>query len=181
MFLWGCGSGGGGSGDGGGFVGAAKINLTVSPGTIDTSDRARVTIKINNVIDTGIVLKVRYSTKLSYAANTAKLKLDSEDTSVAIEPNVTAETNNWKYLVFFLARSQFGDAVTDTTDADETPSDPATLTFEIIGKGRLSDGVVEGDADVNDPTITDSEEFNIESPGFEAETEASIQVQQSRG
>jgi hypothetical protein len=176
LALLGCGSGGGSDG---GFVGAARINLSVSPDVIDTNDRARVSIDIEDVIDTGIVLKVRYSTKLAYAVNTAKLKVRSEDSSTVITPTIMDQTSNWKYLVFFLPRSLFGD-LNDDSSSDQIQSEPATLTLELIGKGRLADGIIEGDADVNDPTIPDGEEFNIQSPGFEAETEASIQVRQSR-
>ena len=169
----GCGGGGGG---GDSFVGAAEVNLTVSPNSIDTNDRARVTIRIKNVIDNGILLKVRFSPKLSYAVNTSKLKLDNEDTTTPSEPTVTAESSSWKYLVFFLSRAQFGDTSNGSSTSDQTASEPASLTFEIIGNGKLVDGIIEADADVNDPTVPDSQEFNVSSPGFESQSDASIQV-----
>ena len=124
--LFGCGGGGGallggGGGNGDEFVGAATVNIRVSPNSIDAGDRAQVKIQIKNVIETGILLKVRYPTKLSYANKTARIKLDSDDVSTALDPNVTGETTDWKYLVFFLPRSAFGD-LPDV--GDDTPSEP---------------------------------------------------------
>lgn len=174
--LCGCGSGGGGGGDGE-FVGAAKVNLTVSPDSIDTHDRAKVTIKIKNVIDTGILLKVRFPEELSYAVNTAKLKIDTEDTADTVSPSHNQTNNDTTYLVFFLNRDQFGDMEGDN---GESISEPSTLTFELIGDAKLNNGTIEVDADVNDPTIDDSIEFDINEPAFDPESEASISVKESR-
>jgi hypothetical protein len=168
-----CGSGGGG---GGSFSGAAQIRLTTSPNTIDTDDRTQVTVRISRVIDSGVVLKVRYSNRLSFAANTARLKLISDETFTNVEPNFTGERNDWKYLVFMLPRSMFGDFSSD----EEIESETAELTLQLIGNSRLNDGRIEADADVNDPSIPDNEEFDINNPKFEAESEASIVVTQSR-
>jgi hypothetical protein len=168
--------GGGGGSGGGSFAGAARISLTTSPNSIDTDDRTQVSIKISDVIDSGVVLKIRYPNKLSYAASTARLKLDTEDTFTSIEPNFTGERNDYKYLVFMLSRDLFG----DTSDDEEIESDPGTLTLQLIGNARLRDGSIEADADVNDPQIPDNEEFDINNPKFEAEAEASIEVTQSR-
>ena len=171
LALTSCGGGGGGSGDS--FVGAASINMSLSPNTIDTNDRARVSIRIENVIDTGILLKVRYSPKISFAAGTAELKLDTEDLATKVVPSVMAETSDYKYLVFFLGRNQFGDV---PADGETLLSTPATLTFEITGDKKLTDGKIEADADVNDPAIPDATEFNINKPGLEPTTDASINV-----
>ncbi len=166
--------GGGGGGDSE-FVGAAQISLRTSPGTIDTRDRTQVRINISKVIDTGIILKIRYSNKLNYAINTSKLKIESEDEGTSVAPAHNVTNDGTTYLVYFLPRSAFGDS-----ESDEDMSEKGTLTLELIGTDRLRDGIIEADADVNDPTISDDVEFDINSPAFEGETEASITVNESR-
>lgn len=168
----GCGGGGGGSDA---FVGAARVSMTIAPSTIDSHDRARVTIEIENVIDTGIILKIRYSDKLLYADNTAKLFLEGDTDGKQLTPAFNGADGNKTYLVFFLARSQFGDV--SSNGSSEDPSTPATLTFELIGQSKLVDGTVEVDPDVNDPTIPDSTEFDVNNPQFEAEADAGLSVQ----
>lgn len=169
--------GGGGDGDGGSeFVGAARVSLTASPKSIDTRDRTQISVTIKNVIDTGVILKIRYPNKLSYAVNTAKLRLESEDDGRTIDPSFNGDNDDTTYLVFFLARSLFG----DVPSGNEDVSEPATLKLELIGVDRLRDGKIEIDADVNDPTIDDAVEFDVNSPAFEAESEASIEVSESR-
>ena len=59
-------------------------------------------------------------------------------------------------------------------------ANPAELTLELTGNSRLKDGSVEVDADVNDPGIPDDQEFDVNQPQFEAESDASIEVAQSR-
>ena len=169
--------GGGGGGNNSTFVGAADVSLTVSPNSIDSHDRTQVKVRITNVIDTGILLKVRYPSKLSYAVNTAKLQLDSEQDGRQVDPSFNGPSGSKTYLVFFLSRSSFGDV--SSGSGSETVSEPATLTFELIGDGRLADGLIEVDADVNDPTIPDSTEFNVSDPQFEPQSDASIEVKES--
>lgn len=167
---------GGGGGGGGSFAGAARITLRASPNSIDTGDRTQVSINISDVIDSGVVLKIRYPNKLSYAPNTARLKVDSEDVYTNLEPNFAQERNDSKYLVFMLPRDLFGDFSQD----EEIRSEPATLTLQLVGNARLRDGRIEADADVNDLQVPDNEEFDINNPKFEAESEATIEVTQSR-
>ena len=171
----GCGTGGGGGG-GDNFIGAAEINLTASPNSIDTKDRTQVKVRIAKVIDTGILLKIRFPSKLTYAVNTSMIQLQSEDQGRPSEPSFSGSNNDYSYLVYFMPRSAFG----DLPQTSEDTSEPATLTFELIGNGRISDGKIEADADVNDPTIDDSVEFDVTAPAFEAETDASIEVSQTK-
>lgn len=175
LLAYASGCGGGGGSDGNSFGGAAQISLSNSPNTIDTADRTQVTVNIKNVIETGIVLKIRYPVELAYSVNTARLKLDSEDVYTAVTPAFTGTNGRYKYIVFLFPRSVFG----SYSATDQTPSETANLSLQLEGKERLKNGVIQADADVKDPTITDSNQFDIAEPKFEASTEASIAVTQT--
>ena len=166
----GCGSGGGGSSNS--SSGAANISVTASPKKIDIQDRTTVRIKLEEVNRNGIVVKVRYPSRLEYVAGTSFLKVDGDDRDIT--PDVSVQDGNKRYLVFFFPRSYFGD-VPDSEDQDQT-STPGELRFELVGKDNLSDGTIEVDVDVDDPTIDNSVEFTLDNTAFQVESEASIEV-----
>lgn len=165
--------GGGGSSDNNSSSGAAEASVRTSPNNIDVQDRTEVRISLKKVNRNGIVVKIKYPRKLEYVAATSFLKVDGEDKDV--NPDVSASVDSKSYLAFFFPRSFFGD-VSDNED-DEEVSSPGELRFELVGRERLTQGAIEIDVDVDDPTISNPGEFDPSSPAFQTESEASIEVE----
>ncbi len=161
LALLSCGGGGGG-GDSDSFVGAANVSIRVNPSDIDTGDRMLVSMDISEVHPIGIILKVRYPRCLSYVLNSATLTVDESE--VDIGPAVNSADDRVNYLVFFLSQSSF--------NADRK----GKISFQLEGNARVSEGQVEVDADVDDPLIDNTVEFDIENPEFGAEDSAMVEV-----
>lgn len=162
LSLVGCGGGGGGGGSSDEFVGAADTQIEASPSEIDTGDRTQVTIEVSQVHENGIVLKVRYPKGLSYVPGSALLVVDDENLDIGPQKNVTKDNNT--YLVFFLTAGQFGE------------QGEGKVVFQLTGNAAVSDGVIEVDADVNDPLVNDDNEFSPSKPEFGAESSTDIAV-----
>lgn len=158
--LQGCGGGGGGGGDD--FIGAANITLEAKPGKIDTGDRTLVTIQIRDIHPNGILLKVRMPKGLAYVPNTSFLNVGDNQVDVGPDKNVTKDSKT--FLVFFLDPSDFN------------PEDSGELTFQLVGNEAVTEGLIEVDADVNDPLVNDDNEFSANTPEFGAEDSVDIEV-----
>lgn len=154
--------GGGGGGGGGSFIGAANVSVTTSPSRIDTGDRSEVRIEVSDVHENGIFLKVRVPKQVSYVLNSALLELDNQTADIGPQKNATKDSHT--FIVFIFTQEQFG---TDNR---------GTVVFQIAGDSAIEDALVEVDADVNDPLVKDDTEFDISSPEFGAESDASIEV-----
>lgn len=171
-FLISCDSGGSDE-SGPGSSGAAEVSITASPKKIDVQDRTMVRLSLADVNRNGIVVKIRFPSRLEYVAGTSYLKVDQEDRDV--NPDVSVQDGSKRYLVFFFPRSYFGD-VPDSEDEDEG-SERGELRLELVGRERLSNGSIEVDVDVDDPTIDNSVEFSLDNTAFQAESDASIEVE----
>ena len=145
-------------------MGAANANVRVSPSRIDTGDRTQVRIEVSEVHPDGVFLKVRVPKALSYVLNSAVLDLDGQTVDIGPKKNVTKDTYN--YIVFIFTQDDFGS------------DNRGTVEFQLVGNSAIEDGLVEVDADVNDPLVNDNNEFNVDSPEFGAESDASIEVTQ---
>lgn len=156
-----CGGGGGGGDD---FVGAGLVTVRSSPSTIDTGDRMLVTAEVSDLHENGILLKFRYPAGLDYVLDSAELLPQGTDNPSDIGPAVNAQQDGETFLVFFLQRSQFGS------------EERGTVSFQLEGIDRVQSGEIEVDADVNDPLVDDSAEFDPESPEFGAEDATSVSV-----
>lgn len=161
--LIGCSGGGGGSD----FIGAADVSISASPNQIDSQDRTRVRVDISRVNEEGILLKIRYLRGLTYAPSTSRLVVGSDESG--IEPSINTEIEGDVYLVYFLSAALF-----NVTSDDE--GDSGTLTLELIGISTVNEGSIEVDADVDDPLVENTVEFDPNDPAFEAESSASIEV-----
>lgn len=167
--LIGCGGDSSSSFGGGG---AALVAITTDPSKIDIQDRTSVKITLKEVNRSGIVVKIRFSNKLEYAPGTTFLRVSGEDRS--LEPDFNIRDGNRRYLVYFLRRSFFGE-IPDEEDLI-TKSEEGELRLELTGRERVQNSLVEVDVDVDDPLISNDQEFSLENPGFQAEAEASISV-----
>ncbi len=161
LMLSSCGGGGGGGSD---FIGAAEVSVRVSPHKIDTGDRAEVSIDVSTVHPNGIFLKVRIPKALSYVLNSAELEIDGQNIDIGPKKNVTKDA--YTYVVFIFSQDDFGS------------DNRGKVRFQLAGNSAIQDGLVEVDADVNDPLVNDNNEFNVDSPEFGAESDASIEVTQ---
>ncbi len=159
LFSVGCGGGGGG---GGGFVGAANVSLQARPTSIDTGDNTRLTVQISEVHEDGIALKVRFPKALTYVPDSAIL--DADDTEYDVTPEDNVSINNYTYLVFYFDRSTFGNA------------DFGSFTLELKAKTEVEDETIGVDADIDDPLVDNTHEFQSDNPEFAAESEVSIRV-----
>jgi hypothetical protein len=145
------------------FVGAARVSVQNAPSKIDTGDRTRVRIGISAVNENGIALKILYPEGLAFVENSAVLEL-SEDETEELVPALNVEGDDGFYLLFFLSEDQFEERKR------------GVLELQLEGISSVRDGKIEIDADVNDPLIEDSEEFDLEDPQFVSESESSIEV-----
>jgi hypothetical protein len=72
--------------------------------------------------------------------------------------------------VFYLPQKIF------QTGSQEYNGQQGTLTFQLVGRQEVEEGLVEVDPDVDDPAIDNSVEFDLANPEFVAEDEAPISV-----
>lgn len=154
---------GGGSSDDGDFIGAAEVSLTASPKIIDTGDRTEVRIRIQHVNESGIALKIRFPSSLSYVPSSAQRIVDGDEHDAS--PTVNATKDDDVYLVFYFSQDDF----------DSDASGQVIVLLE--GVSSEAEGFIEVDADVDDPAIDNSSEFSLEEPEFEAESDSKIQVE----
>lgn len=161
LFLIAC--GGGSSGEGG-FVGAGRVELTASPTSIDVGDRMEVKVRLQDVSEDGVIVKIKYADGLEYVLNSASLEVDSNDLDVG--PAVNMLKNKEVFLVFYFGQDLFDDTAT------------GTLTFQLEGTDRVSNGEIEVDLDVDDPLIANTEEFDIENPEFQVEDAVGVNVEE---
>lgn len=161
--LTGCGGGGGGGGDD--FLGAAVVDITASPRSIDTGDRSVVRAFLSAVNEDGLMLKFRFPKELRYVLDSARLFVDGDEDGRDASPNVSITVDNDSYLVFFLAQDDFDD------------NQRGIVQFQLEADDKVSDGEVEVDPDVDDPLIDNEGEFDPENPEFGAEASVSISVQ----
>lgn len=162
-----CGGGGGGDED---FVGAATVSLSVQPSQIDSGDRAQVTSRLGDVHETGIGVKFRHPTGLRYVPGSAFLKVSNKEYDITPAVNVESNEDDARYLVFYLPQKIF------QTGSQEYNGQQGTLTFQLVGRQEVEEGLVEVDPDVDDPAIDNSVEFDLANPEFVAEDEAPISV-----
>lgn len=161
IVLSGCGGGGGG---GGGYVGAALVSIDASPTRIDPGDRTELTINLSEVDDNGIALKIRFPIALKYVSDSTTLEVDGLDDPISLTPNITTRADDFRYVVYFMRRSRFGE------------SNQATMKLQLEGVEEASDVVVGVDPDVDDPNISNGAEFDASNPEFGAEDQVTIQV-----
>jgi hypothetical protein len=155
--------GGGGGSDDGGFSGAGTVVVSIQPSSIDVGDRTRVTIRIYEVNEDGVLVKVNFPDALSFVANTAVLVVDGDEIDVDPEVNVRGDEDD-RYLVYFF------------TEDDFDRNAEGTLRFELQANDSVNDGLVSVDIDVDDPTIANNVEFSVDDPQFQAEDVAEIEV-----
>lgn len=162
-----CGLGGGGGGGGDELV-AADVSIVASPRQIDSGDRIRVTIFMSDIKEDGLLLKLRYSSRLAYVRNSSTVTVDGDNVSVNPGANETIN-NNLTYLVYDLPHSTFGD------------NDNAQIELILEGQGRLSEGEIEVDADFNDPSQSFSQKFSVLSPEFDPKAFVRVTINDESG
>jgi len=164
----GCGGGGGGGADE--FVGAARVSVRCSPKKIDSGDRTQVSITLSQVHESGIAVKIRFPTVLNYVTGSSFLVVNEKETEVSPTVKATSDTEDVKYVVFYLTQDQF------SRSSQEYNGEPGTLRIQLEGQKTVTDGEIEIDPDVDDPAEDNSIEFDINSPEFISEASASITV-----
>lgn len=156
------GGGGGGGGDEGNEDLAANVSLSVSPTTLDTGDRTTVEILIENFNEDGAAIKVRFPIGARYIIGTSELVFDDRTTDVAPTSNVS-DDEEFSYLVYYFRKSTIGD-------------ERVTLRLKLLGVGVVEDGLVEVDADLDDPQIDNQSEFDVAAPNFAAQSSDGIVI-----
>jgi hypothetical protein len=167
--LLGC--GGGGGDDSGDFSGAANVSMSVTPSNLDSGDRTVVRVEVSDVHENGIALKFRYPAGLVYVPNSGTIIVDEKETSIKPRVNAVTADDESVYLVFYLPQKLF------RRSGQQYAGEPGTVELQLVGKLAVQDGLVEVDADVDDPGVADTLEFNISKPEFLAEDQQSITVQ----
>lgn len=159
--LTGCGGGGGG-GDSD-FIGAAQVEISASPANIDTGDRMLVTVDINDVNESGIALKFKFPDGLSYVPSSSSLVI--KDQSIDISPTINLKENNSVYMVYYLKNNLFGS------------DNRGSVQFFLEGVSAVVEGKLGVDADVDNPLIDNSVEFDPKDPNFVAESYVEVNVE----
>ena len=157
----GCGGGGGGGGDD--FIGAAQVTIRASPSKIDTGDRMLVSVDISEVNENGIALKLKFPDGLTYVPSSSSLVI--ADQSIDISPTVNQGKFNSVYLVYYLKKGIFG------------KDNRGTVELFLEGASAVVDGSLGVDADVDDPLIDNSVEFDPNNPDFVAEDSVDVNVE----
>lgn len=153
-----CGGGGGGSG----ATGAANVQIQAEPRSIDTGDRVKISIRVSEIHENGIALKVRFPAELSFVENSAAI--NDDDDEFGIVPDVLNTSTDDTYLVFYLQADDFGD------------NEEGSVLFELQGKKASDDSLIEVDPDVDDPLIDNGIEFTVDEPLFDAEDQTTVDV-----
>lgn len=127
-----------------------------------------VKVYLEDVHQDGILLKVRTPTELNYHSESAILTQASD--FFRIRPiergrGRVGDERNYNYLVFSLPRTLF--------DLENE----AELTFEMTADGVVEEGLIEVDADINNPLIEDRDEFQFSNPDFTPEDFVEISVE----
>ncbi|MGI6681134.1 MAG: hypothetical protein ACOX3T_06620 [Bdellovibrionota bacterium] len=146
------------------YVGSAIIDTKVRPSTIDTSDRVQVAIDIYQIHENGILLKVRFEKALQYVPNSSFITAKQDNMREELIPLFVDDDPKYTYLIFFLSRSQFGEA------------NEGKVFFELKGIRAQKDVKLEVDPDVDDPNIPNDVEFSIHKPEFTADTVSYITI-----
>jgi len=167
--LTGC--GGGGGDDSSDFSGAANVSLSLTPSNLDSGDRTLVRVEVSDVHASGIALKFRYPKGLAYVPKSGVIIVEEKQTTITPRVNAVTADEGSVYLVFYLSQKMF------RRKGQIYSGEPGTVELQLVGKSAISDGLVEVDADVNDPSVADTEEFNITKPEFLAEDQQGITVQ----
>ncbi len=122
----------------------------------------QISTEIESVHENGILLKFKIPASLEYVTGSSTLEIDSDPQDAT--PAVNEQKDNTRYLVFFLDQDLFGD------------DGRGTLTFQLKGSDKLTEGRIEVDADVNDPLVNDNNEFSVSNPEFGAEDDVTVDV-----
>jgi len=152
---------GGGSG-GDVFSGAADLSILATPNNIDTGDNVLLEIRISNVHESGIALKIRYPAALEYVRDSSILKISGKESDIS--PKNRVRVDEFSYLVYYLSHKQLKDG------------DGGEVILQLKGVASLDRDKIEVDADVDDPLISNDSEFDPQNPFFEAQAEANIAI-----
>lgn len=160
--LAGCGGGGGGGG-GDDFIGAAQVFIEAQPTRIDPGNRTRVLVRISELHESGVLLKVRFPEGLEYAKGSSFL--ETKENKFDVDPifNGKAE-DGFMYLVYSFTRSSIPNGR------------EGTLRIQLTGLKEVKDGKIGVDADVDDPSIPNASEFKVNTPDYNPEDEVDIDV-----
>lgn len=161
--LAGCGGGGGGGGEDDDFIGAAQVFVEASPSRIDPGNRTRVRVRISEIHESGVLLKIRFPEGLDYARGSSFLRTD--DNTFDVDPIFNGKASDgFVYLVYSITRSSI-------------PSgEEGELGLQLTGVKEVVDGKIGVDADVDNPALSNASEFKVETPDYNAEDEADIDV-----
>lgn len=151
---------GGGGGDG--TIDPAQVSIKVTPDVIDSGERTRIRLELYDFSDTKVIVKVRFPSGLDFVADSAAYLVDNQD--VEIEPNVEGVGDSQDYLVFFVNTEELND-----------PED-LQLLFQLRGVEDVAPSEIEVDIDLDDEAIANDVEFTVETPQFDIQESAYIQV-----
>jgi len=170
-----CSSGGGGSDDPFSPGGSA---IEADPTSIDTGERSTITVQLADPNPRGVVLKIRFSTQLSYVNRSSTILVNGNEIRRDPDEKGTSAADSKYYLVFVLTPIDFGDASYlelklfvhgDTATVSSSSSSGSTSS-----SGASTDARIEVDADLVDPAVDD--QFDISAPDFTAEDGASVEI-----
>lgn len=159
-FSLGCGGGGGSDNSGN----PANVYLDVYPSTIDSGDRINVNVRIEDaysIDNDGVLLKIRYSSSLTYITNSAVYFGDGKATGEDLVPYI-AYSDETTYLIITIRPP--GD-----TSAD------GVISFQLEGKYAVSNGLIEVDVD-REVKRSSQVDFSVSNPQFTPLVQTKVNV-----
>ena len=140
----------------------AQVSLRVNPRVIDSGDRIKVAIDIYAIEDPEIAVKIRIPVALSYVVDSSTLTVDNVIYDAG--PLDNESDSNYTYLVYYLDEDNFA------------LSDQGLLELTLKGESNIANGKVAVDIDLDDPEISNSQEFDIANPQFDSQASEDVRV-----
>jgi hypothetical protein len=142
-----------------------QAKVRAEPDAIDSGDRMDVEVEISDITVDRFAIKIRFPTGLSYVGDTSFYELNN--TLVDTGPTTNVSDSSYNYLVYYTTRSNFGS------------QEKGSLWIVLEGVSDVSDGYVEVDIDIDNPDTSNSTEFDVSAPKFDAQSDARVQVGES--
>ncbi|MBX7137109.1 MAG: hypothetical protein K1X83_03925 [Oligoflexia bacterium] len=161
----GCGGGGGGGGGdetGDGAAVPPALEIRANPNEFDSGDRTSVTVRLYDITRDPFILKVRYPKGLKYVNNSSFVVID--DQLYDIGPDKERSSSDFTYLVYFMDADLFFE------------NREGTVHFQLEATKNTGEVEIEGDADVDNPLVDNSGEFNVNTPQFDPQDSTEIKV-----
>ncbi len=162
-----CGLGGGGGGSEPEInIKGAEVSIDADPRTIGIGDRINVSVKISEVDQNGVIVKIRYDKNLRLVAESAYLTINGDETVAADPFEDSVGTDELRYAGYYFSRDSFDD--------DRS----GELSFQLRAQTGPAEGDLEVDSDIRNPDKDPDDQFSARRSFFSAEDSISFEIEE---